>query len=236
MQIKPNIRAVATLKQGAARENVRVLQDIPGMTNFWLCSTPHGTPLVVHQSKLMPIENRPLRFRETSFARFAHIIGAALKEFPGAVKIDPSPLRVDSFHQPLRDAIAAKKKHGYSHPLVDEALFRKHADSLVVSVADSHIFIGSRESVMARKAVTLGAIKDGKSEEPEVLVDPLALEQVCLLLHRQVFSPQPPFVVVGVAQPILDDLESRYDVAFAPHERDATKFSLVGPIKLTQPK
>ncbi len=141
-------------------------------------------------------------------------------------------MQIDSFCQPLRDAITAKAKYGYKHPLVDEALFAQHHADLVVRAGEGFVFVGTREATQARKAVNVGILAPNTPVEIEVLVDPLFLESVCLQLHKLAFSPQPNFVVFNTPPEQITDLESRYDVAFAPHENQPSKHSLVGPLNL----
>ena len=176
-----------------------------------------------------PIHRPPSRFRASAFERFAHVIGAALDDFPRAIRVDPSPLSAESYKQPLRDAIAAKQRYGYRSPSINEERFKAHADALVVVSDDQGmVYIGSRDVVRQREGRLVGQVQSSN----EIVVAAVGIESVCLLLQRHALSPTPLFVVFDLDAPRIASIEARYDVVIVPHETVPNKHFLVGPLNL----
>lgn len=228
--IAPNIEAVIKSNGHA----ITVLNQ--ESTGFWRCVDSRNRLFTVHSNNLMPVPKLPNRFRESSFQRFAHVIGAALREYPGAIKVDPSPLAADSYKQPLRDAITSKAKWGWKSKAIDDDVFDAYHDKLVViSDAEGTVLIGSREGLQ-KQAKPYGYV-ESSARPDEVLVALADLEPVCLLLHRKALQPPPNFfIILSPTTPSpIPDLESRYDVVFAPHESVPNKYFLIGPLNLNIP-
>lgn len=232
---------MASREQGYRKDLVTAEYEIPNLPGFWNCLTSKGRSLTIHEQYLEPMANIPLKYRQTTFDRFARVIGSALNAYPSAIKVDPAPLKVDSYCQPLRDAITAKQRFGYKNPAINEDLFKRHADDLVVAADDSgHVWVGPAESVKARKAVAeYGTIKASAApvaNDPEIVVDHIAVATICNLLKYHRLKPTPNFVVLDFDPQTIVDLESSYDVVFVPHEKEKNKHSLVGPIEMKLPE
>lgn len=232
MTLAPNIHAHAVLHQGRKQTVVRLVRPGTDAPEFWVCEDEHGGTLNVHRSNLMPIENIPNRFRRHSFDRYAHIIGAALAAWPNGVKVDPAPLRVDSFVQPLRDAITAKQRYKYVHPSINDREFDLHAASLVVRSGDGFVFVGSLDGTRVSKERKLVGTVITTAIGTEITVTPHHLETVCQLLHNDAFDPLPTFIVRGAHPTVVADMEARYNVTFVVDENDASKYYLLGPMKV----
>lgn len=189
-----------------------------------------GKTKTYYRLLLTPMPQIPSRFRETQFQQVAEHLAAALNAFPMAVRIDPRPLSVDTFARKLREGIVAKKNYGWKFPVVDELLWAKHADDLVVSIEPTGtILFGSSTSVKTKNAIggkslpqasaSSGAIELTNCESAE-------LEQLCLLLHNRRFRPTPVFLIRGLSEERRDSLESRYDIAIIPLEGETDLFQI----------
>lgn len=216
MPLLPNQPAIANLNQGAKRLPVVVVRSGAACHGFYVVRDRDGQEHNVHQSNLMPIENVPLRFRRAAFERYAHVIGEALRAYPGAVTVDTSPMTPESYAQPLRDAIRAKQEHGYKHPLVDDALFAQYADKVKVRIGTGCVTVGGPNDSLHSKRIN-GTIKPTAACE-DIMIDPECVDRVCALLHEKRLTPPPAFVVYGLDDATIASFEARYDVAFVPHE------------------
>lgn len=184
--------------------------------DMWEVRDANGLTFVVSGSRLQPMSTLPSRFRESQFLRYAPFIGAALREFPNAITIDPAPLSVETFSARLRDAITAKSRFGYKSSLVDEALFTRHSTALVVSMRDSNVVIGDSASVKTQRAMT-AVISPTSSAVPSVVIGNRdGLERVCWLLHARALNNPPSFAIDGLSDDEVADLEQRYDVSITP--------------------
>lgn len=234
LTLEPNQLALATVNQGAQRLPVTIVRAGANAPGFYTVRDRDGTEHNIHRTNLMPVESVPLRYRRATFERYAHVIGAALRSFPQAVSVDPSPLTAESYAQPLRDSITAKKRFGYRHQLVDDALFTKHAEAISVRIKpDGTLEVGGTSP--AKGHAISGTVRDAGSTPAtcDSLVDLKALDAVCLLLHERRLMPAPSFVVAGVDDQTVASFEERYDVAFVPHENGrAQTYRLVPPLTL----
>lgn len=232
MPLLPNQPAIANLNQGAQRLPVVVVRAGAACHGFYVVRDRDGQEHNVHQSNLMLIENVPLRFRRAAFERYAHVIGEALRAYPGAVTVDTSPMTPESYAQPLRDAIRAKQEHGYKHPLVDEALFAQHADKVKVHIGTGCVIVGGPTYLCGEKRIN-GTIKPTATACEDVMIDPECVDRVCALLHEKRLTPAPAFVVYGLDDTAIASFEARYDVAFVPHENGRVQcHRLVPPLTI----
>lgn len=167
------------------------------------------------------------RFSLNSFNRYALVIQAALKAYPGAISFDPR-MKVDSYKQRCRDAITGAQRYGWAdeHEVVDKRLFDTYADLLVVASKEDQIVIGGHEAVKNGKA-TAFAVTSIETPVEVITENKVFIDSLCQLLSNKVFRPQPRFIVSGLSQDEINVLESRFDVAFAPVDGDATKWEVI---------
>jgi hypothetical protein len=161
----------------------------------------------------------PSRFRKSAFDRFAPYIGQLLKQFPRALVIDPSPLTPDSFASAFRAALRGKREHHYCRSDVDEMLWLKHNEAIVVSMrADGQIVIGDAFTVKEPTGANYGKQEQNVIE----LLNNDCLEQICGMLSRRVLRPAISFRVRGVDSTTRARLEEQYDIAFYEDTRPDT--------------
>ena len=170
------------------------------------------------------------RFSFTAFSRYAFHIGSALRAWPDAIGVVVTNGKVDSYVQPLRDAITAKTRHGYKSEFIDEALFKSHGEQLVVSAAEDGIWIGSADACRARRGKKMTASFSDAQRPMEYVVKNhgRALEYACLLVQSRCVEPLPTLVVKGLSPERLKELENQYpDVILAPCEDDEGKLQII---------
>ena len=159
----------------------------------------------------MPPYQIPSRFRKASFDRFAPYLGQLLKQWPRALVIDPEPLTPDSFASAIRATLRGKREHHHTSSFIDEMLWLKHNEAIVVSMrVDGMIVLGDAETVKQP-----AGIKYGKESSNIVdLTNNDFLEKVCELLSNRVFIPAFSVRVKGVNEAFRTRLEQLFDIAF----------------------
>lgn len=202
---------------------VTPLVSLPG--RFYKCETDDGREITVHVDNLTTMPDIPSRYRKHLFDGVAHIIGAALKAWPDAITVNPSPLSIETYARRLREAVVAKEKYGHKNPEVDEHLFSKHGPQLVASISTGELYFGSPEGVK-NKATAVG-VNTTKPKVTEHQVNKLFLEEVCLLLHKRVFNPAPTFFVEDLDPATAAELENKFDIAFVPYESAPNRFCII---------
>lgn len=136
----------------------------------------------------------PHRFSQASFLRYAHIIAAAVQAYPNPIIVDPTPMKSDSFKQPLRDAFTAKNRFGWPLKGVDDS--RYHAVAPQIMVADSNngmIYVGSHDYI--RQTQAAGIVRFATEAANEFMVSKLYLPPLLAILSDDGIKPIPNFVV-----------------------------------------
>ena len=177
--------------------------------------------------------NTPNRFSETVFRRYAHVIGAALNAYPQAIKVDPWPIRADSYKQPLRDAMEAKSRYGYQHALINNDLFDNYFSLLVVSSDNANlVYIGPRNAVVRKGVIETGTIKGIKDNTAEIEVKIDYLAELCFLIRNKAFTPMPEFVVSIPSPDLATKCEELYHVNLIEHPVVPLLYNIVGPLNI----
>lgn len=226
--IERNVRYGATIDSKTIP--VRAEYPLP-YGDFWVVSVI-GVPkmLVVHSSKLMELANTvPSRFSRKQFDRFAATIGEALKTFPAILKVNPRPLSVETFSARCRDAVTAKKRYHYDSPLINDALFDRLCNEIVIAMRGNEIWFGPshaiRDATKEQKTSEFVSTPFSHVEKNEVeLKDHSLLETVCKMLHDRVLSPAPTFFVFDLSNETKDSLERRYDIVISQTADNPRKF------------
>lgn len=202
-----------------------VLREVPG--GFFRCLTTKGETLTVHKTQIkMP--NIPKRFQKETFDRYAAVLGRAVAAYPLAIEVRPGG-SLESFACRVRDARNAALQYGYTHPSLDPALFKLHANNLKVSIDFDCVVIGSQSALNQRgkPADDIRVLSNAPQTEIECSREPQVLESVCVLFHHRALSPAPRIFVRDLTTEEQTTLESKYDVAFSPDPTDKGKFFLV---------
>lgn len=158
------------------------------------------------------------RFSEESFNRFALVISDALACFPSPVKVR-WPGKPSGIMQPLRDAIRAKQKHGYTHPLVSDALFSRHSKDLQVWEQGGHVWCGKK----SKKEQELSTEKDTQ----EFLVRPEFIVGAAQLIAMNAFIPTPHFIVTGTTEACRNECSRLTGAVFHPHSSLPDTYEIV---------
>lgn len=172
----------------------------------------------------------PHRLRETSFRRFEHDIAFIVDRYPMVVELDykSKGYSVLTYEARLRDAMKSLFENGWSTTIIDSVKFFNSYSDIVVSHQTCHIFAGSRKEVNAMRHTTqaqpesqhLGNAMTSPAshflpstgelqtfhiecDNEAVLIARLASARVLL-----------PIQISGVSDSLVQDLESKFDVAF----------------------
>lgn len=190
--------------------------------------------LTIHRTLLLPMPTIPSKYKQHQFAQVAEHIASALRSWPIAVRINPTPLSVDTLARKLREAIEAKKLYGWRYPTLDEKLWDSWSELLVAGIdqdskTGASILLGSRDAIKSRKVKSVGVTAGERQKQEIELVSPTVedLEYICLILHSKKLKPVPVVSVRGLTQATVDSLELRYDVAIIPLESDPTLFQII---------
>lgn len=215
--------ALLNLSGQEVSATVLVLTTSPFAPGFYHCkdTTTHKT-FIVHADNLSPMPNIPSRFKEKHFQELAHVIGAALKAYPGYITVDPKPLAVETYARRFREAVEAKHRYNYHHSAIDEALFKAHGRDLSTSMDENKIHIGSLDSLKSKGKLGVPQVRTQAFE-----VDASKLDALCLLISSQAFHPLPCFVTTGITAERIAELENRYEVGFVPFDDDPSKHQIV---------
>lgn len=196
-------------------------------TGFYECHNMFdGKAVVLYRLFLTPMPQIPSRFKEHQFLQVAEHLGASLNAYPGCVRVDPTPLAVDTMARKLREAIKAKQLYSWKHPSIDEKLWGEHHAALTVSIDETTILVGSLSAIKTRDIVKQQAARvhtDGVELVDWTTND---IESLCLQLHKRMFKPTPVFLVRNLAPAYVESLEQRYDVAIFPLEHDQTMYQI----------
>lgn len=191
-----------------------------------------GESMVLYRANLTPMPTIPSRFREHMFHQVAEHLGAALKHYPKAIRINPQPLAVDTMARRLREAIIAKQTYGWKHPAVDESAWTQLVDLLKVSIEPSGtILLGSQDAIKQQQIAPLGLSQE-PSDTPAMPLLRLTsatsadLENICSLLHFRRLSPTPIVEVSDLTPEQIESLEQRYDIAIIPLENKPNVFQI----------
>jgi hypothetical protein len=226
---QPNTKCIARIGQEGITRPVEIIGPLPmGLCTIFQCrDLETSESLLVPRDCLMLTQSIPSRYKRSLFDRFAPVLGYVLRKFPVAVPVDPKPLSVETYAARFRDAKKAKQLYGYKHPEVDEVLFEKHAPDITTAMHDGKVFIGSRESVRAALSVAVGEVLTPVTATIAHEVGVGFSEQLCFLIDRKAFNPQPQFVIVGLTPEQATSLEQRYDVGLHPTENDPNKWYII---------
>ena len=195
------------------------------LDKFLEVEEPTGKQFSIYFTRFTPMSQIPSKFRKTQFDYVAPIWGQAIEAYPVPVEFDPAPLSADTYARKLREARQAKQKFGYQNPAINEEKWRHYATDIAISVkSDGKVCLGPNQLTAPAKQITTLTRAD------EVVVEFLSLqdlENLCLLIERNIFHPKPVFVVTGLNDETIASLEERYDVAFTPVNDQAGKWQLI---------
>lgn len=177
----------------------------------------YSTPM----NQFTPLPRVPSRYREYIFQSVAHFWAEALNKYPDAITINPGNLTNETLARKLRETRIAKDKYGWQSPNISDAKWATISPQLLITPLDNGLVqIGPQTAKnIAKFDATL------LSNEPSVTVkwtDKATLELFCNLVSQRAFEPRPHFVILGLDEALITDLEARYDVGFAPHEDSKT--------------
>lgn len=196
---------------------------------FWECETKTGERLLIEETKLMQ-DDTPYRYKEAKFARYAATIGAALRAYPDIVEVNPGRVSPDTFVAQYREAITAKQRYHYSHPLIDDAKFTNLAEEIRHAIVlGSRVLVGPREALRRGKQTSTGTVVPFTEAKQEIeFRGPIAkLEQLCEQISNKWFEPPVTFFVRNLDTQTIESLSDRYDVMIVPDASDATKFLIM---------
>ena len=205
-----NSLGIASLRDGKTKL-VRIEFMAPG--HMLHCrSVDEQQPVCIPEQNFSLMPLIPSKYREYHFQSLAVYWAEALKDVGKGVVITPKNLSQDTLVRKLRESKTAKDKYGWRHPLVDEVLWQQFSPSLVITpLNDGTVRIG-KEGTKA-----LVAFEGAITSNNQILInwkDKATLEHFCKLASLRVFDPKPSFVVFGLDEQLITDLENRYDVGF----------------------
>lgn len=183
---------------------------------FFYCRDDAGRQHVVHQSDFVMTPQPPSRYRLYNWQALETFWSQAINAYPQAIVIPHGNISNETLARKLREARYAKDR--YNHPSsIDAAKWKEITPKLYVTCCDNGtVTIGPE----AAKYVTPFEAVVTSSNSVFIKWDnkKSTLEDFCALAHARAFEPKPVFIVLGLTDDLIADLESRYDVGFTPRE------------------
>lgn len=201
---------------------VRIKFIAPGQI-LYCRSVENQEPVIVHQQDFTPMPSIPSKFREYNFLAVASFWAQALHSFPKAIIVKANNISPETFVRKLRESRVAKDTYGWTSPLVDETLWMRHSNEILISpLLNGTVQMGP----VTPKEVVIAANITHTSDVFVQWTNQNALETFCEFVSMRVLNPKPVFVVQGLTNALIADLESRYDLGFTPRE-DGTTWEVI---------
>ncbi len=157
------------------------------------------------------METIPARLREPAFRRFENVIGAIVDSWPEPICFDAVPLSVETFSARLRDAMRSYHENNWESTLVAREKFCSIYDGICVRMISGRVTVGPRSKgpqILHNPSLSLAeshpsAMSPTKDE----------LEVFARMLSEGLLVG--PLIIYNVDEPLLLELESKYNVSFA---------------------
>lgn len=147
------------------------------------------------------------------FQRYAPMLGTIIANFPTAVSFDPRPYSVETVSAGIRSAIRAKALHNWKAEGLNELLFLKHYQQVVVAIRGEYVIAGSVANVREYAGDAIAKLREGTT----VLFKPGTMNDIDALCRMFSFKMFEPAIVVEVDIPNdaqRQQLSNDYDIEF----------------------
>ena len=187
-----------------------------GMAGFLHCRRlDTAQPISLHRTQFTMSQTIPSIFRQSAFNTMAPFWVRALTDHPFAIVIQDERWAPETLVRKLREARQAKAKYGWTHPDIDEKRWIELSEKIFPRIQDDGkqtvVILGPQEAKDYR-AFTSSVTNQG--EVFVTFVEQDTLEDFCSCVTRRIFTPLPNFVIYGITDNQVVDLEARYDIGF----------------------
>lgn len=207
---------------GSITPTLRLLRvEYRWLRTLFARDTETGTLYTINEQsfKMLPPKVAS-RYREYHFIDMRPYWESALEAWPDGVTIEPKSHSVETLAKKLREARIGKDKFGtsdtykLSSPDLEQK-WRELAHRIVLTVTpDSKLTMGPQNPKNYK------AFEGVITTKNEIYIDwkgqPSVLENFCQSVSDRLFTPKPAFVVLGLTDAQVKDLEERYDMGFSP--------------------
>lgn len=164
----------------------------------------------------------PTRFSEQQFARYAPALAEVIDSFPGVVFLDHYREQLgvasETFLARLRDAITAKKKYHWVHPLINDALFIRTCDEIVISQRTDGTIVAGPEDTVRKFRTEVPPVQKNTIEI--VTNSPAALHAACTLVELNATKPTLSFLLPLSEAGALQLKAQHPNAEFIPHGKE----------------
>lgn len=177
----------------------------------------NGSLFDVHQSNFTMPQTIPSNFREYNFKLMAPFWADALTKWPKAIVIADERWSPETLLRKLRESRVAHDRYGWKHPLVDEQKWRELSPKLHARIQFNHarqetfVSLGPEEP---KEYLAFEAVVTNRNDIFVHCTDPDTIEDFCHCVESGIFEPQPRYIIYGLSDDQVKDLEARYDIGF----------------------
>ncbi|MDE2097269.1 MAG: hypothetical protein KGL39_08510 [Patescibacteria group bacterium] len=211
--IGPNAKGFATLSDNKTYP-MRVEYISPGNMLHGE-RLDNGQQVQVHASSFTMSQSIPSIFREHVFHTMAPFWESAIASFPQAIVINDERWSAETLMRKLRESRQAKQRYGWVDSLIDETKWKELSPRLHIRLVVSHdqtlVSIGPEEPTEYR---AFEAVVTNRNDIFVRCPDTPTLEKFCRCVEAGIFSPTPRYVIYGLTDDQVTDLEARYDIGF----------------------
>jgi hypothetical protein len=211
-EIGQNSRGFALLRNEGSRPVV--VESVESVGFLKVRDIETNKIYMIFYQQFTPSPTIPSRFRRYVFEQVAPYWAQALEKYPNAVIVSPTSLSAETLARKLREGREAKNRYSWTSPLVDEEKWNRLSEKLIVTLlANNTVQIGPAE---AKEVTAFEAVITTKNEIFIKWKTVEELENFCKV--AKLFEPKPLFVVFDLTPPLIESIESRFDVGFVSRE------------------